>query len=195
MTVPSTPETGERSGVLPRQRDRRAAFGDLLSALTHALGERHDASLMRGLFEQTMRRMLPIRTIQLRDRNSRWSGRPGPDAGVESIALEVPGRPSGGIIEATFDPGCGIGEWDFQLFGLAAHVAAFVLEIERVRIQMARAGLGPSVKPRREAAAPLIGSTPPIHQLRSRIDRVAQTHFTVLLEGESGAQLRIEFRC
>jgi DNA-binding NtrC family response regulator len=186
MTVASTPETGERSVFLPRQRDRRAALGDLLSTLSHALGERHDASLMRGLFEETMRRMLPIRTIQLRDRNSRWSGRPGPDAGIESIALEVPGRPSGGIIEATFDPGCGVGEWDFQLLSLAAHVAAFVLEIERVRVQMARAGLGPAIKPRREGAAPLIGSTPPMLQLRSRIDRVAQTHFTVLLEGESG---------
>ena len=195
MTVVSTPATGERSVFLPRQRDRRAAFGELLSALTHALGERHDASLMRGLFEETMRRMLPIRTIQLRDRNSRWASRQGPDAGIESIALEVPGRPSGGIIEATFDPGCGVGDWDFQLLGLAAQLAAFVLEIERVRIQLARAGLGPAVKPRREGAAPLIGSTPPIHLLRNHIDRVAQTPFTVLLEGESGAELRIEFRC
>jgi transcriptional regulator with PAS, ATPase and Fis domain len=171
--------------LIPRQRDRRAAFGDLLSALTHALGDRYDASLLRGLFEETMRRVLPVRTIQLRDRNSRWSNRPS-DAGIESIALEVPGRPSGGIIEATFDPGCGLGEWDFQLLGLAAHVAAFVLELERVRIQMARAGLGPAVRPRREGAAPLIGSTPPMHLLRSRVDRVAQTDFTVLLEGESG---------
>ena len=186
MTEPSTPTTAERSGLIPRQRDRRTALGDLLSALTHALGERHDASLLRGLFEETMRRVLPIRTIQLRDRNSRWSNRPGSDAGIESIALEVPGRPSGGIIEATFDPGCGLGEWDFQLLGVAAHVAAFVLEIERVRIQMARAGLGPAVRPRREGAAPLIGSTPPMHLLRSRIDRVARTDFTVLLEGESG---------
>ena len=186
MTVPITATTPERSALIPRQRDRRAAFGHLLSALTHALGERHDASLMRGLFEETMRRLLPVRTIQLRDRNSRWSNRPGPDAGIESIALEVPGRPSGGIIEATFDPGSGLGEWDLQLLGLAAHVAAFVLEIERARIQMARAGLGPVVRPRREGAAPLIGSTLPIHQLRTRIDRVAQTDFTVLLEGESG---------
>jgi len=61
-----------------------------------------------------------------------------------------------------------------------------VLEIERARIQMARAGLGPVVKPRREGAAPLIGSTVPMRLLRARIDRVAQTDFMVLLEGESG---------
>jgi DNA-binding NtrC family response regulator len=186
MTVLSSPGTGEKSGFIPRQRDRRAAFGGLLSALTQALGERHDVSLMRGLFEQTMRRMLPIRTLQLRDRNSRWVSRPGPDAGIESIAIEVPGRPSGGIIEATFDPGCGLGEWDFQLLGLAAHVAGFVLEIERARIQLSRAGLGPPVKPRRESAVPLIGSTPAMQILRNRIERVADTDFTLLLEGESG---------
>jgi hypothetical protein len=47
-------------------------------------------------------RMLPFRTIWLPDRNSRWSNRPG-GAGIESIALEVPGRPSDGIVEATFE--------------------------------------------------------------------------------------------
>ena len=186
MTVLSSPGAGEKNHFIPRQRDRRAAFGGLLSALTQALGERHDVSLMRGLFEETMRRMLPVRTVQLRDRNSRWINRPGPDAGIESIALEVPGTPSAGIIEATFDPGCGMGEWDFQLLGLAAHVGALVLEIERARLQLARAGLGAPVKPRREIAAPLIGSTAAIQALRSRIERVAGTDFTVLLEGESG---------
>jgi DNA-binding NtrC family response regulator len=69
---------------------------------------------------------------------------------------------------------------------LASHVASFVLEIERARLQLARAGIGPAVKARRDAAAPLIGSTPAIQALRSRIERVARTDFTVLLEGESG---------
>ena len=39
---------------------------------------------------------------------------------------------------------------------------------------------------RRDRAASLIGSTPPMQALRSSIDRVAATDFTVLLEGESG---------
>jgi transcriptional regulator with PAS, ATPase and Fis domain len=38
----------------------------------------------------------------------------------------------------------------------------------------------------RDGAAPLIGSTPAIATLRSTIERVAGTDFTVLLEGESG---------
>jgi transcriptional regulator with PAS, ATPase and Fis domain len=160
--------------------------GELLAALTRALGDRQDPSLLRGLFEETIRRALPIRTIRLRDRNSRWTSRPDHGAGIESIAMEVPGHTAGGVIEATFDPDCRLGEWDFQVLGLAAHVAALVLEIERGRIQLARAGLGPAVKPRRDGAAPLIGSTPAIQALRARIERVARTDFTVLLEGESG---------
>ena len=182
----SEPAPNQQRAFLPRQRDRRTALGDLLCTLTRVLGDRYDASLMRGLFEETVRRALPIRTIQLRDRNSRWTSRPGPNAGIESIALEVPGSPAGGVLEATFDPGCGLGDWDFQALGLAAHVAAFVLEIERARVQLARAGLGPAVKMRRDGAAPLIGSTPAIQALRQRIERVAQTDFIVLLEGESG---------
>src|SRR4029077_6651020 len=41
-------------------------------------------------------------------------------------------------------------------------------------------------RPRRDGAAPLIGSTPVMQTLRSTIERVAATDFTVLLEGESG---------
>ena len=33
--------------------------------------------------------------------------------------------------------------WDFQMLGLASHVGAFVLEIERTRLQLARAGALP----------------------------------------------------
>jgi DNA-binding NtrC family response regulator len=170
--------------IVARQRDRRAGLGDLLSTLTRAVGDRNDPTLLRGLFEDAVKRVLPIRSLQLRDKNSRWSSRTEP-AGSESIAMEVPGSTTGGTIEASFDPGR-MGEWDFQMLTLASQVASFVLEIERARLQLARAGIGPAVKARRDAAAPLIGSTPAIQALRSRIERVAQTDFTVLLEGESG---------
>src|SRR5437667_3556535 len=62
---------------------------------------------------------------------------------------------------------------------------------------LSRAGLGgpggnvgnagyASLKAKRDGAAPLIGSTPAMHTLRSNIERVAGTDFTILLEGESG---------
>ncbi len=179
----------EADGVLftPRDRDRRQGIGELLSTLTRSLDRRLDVSLMRGGFEETLRRLLPVRSVQLRDMGSRWASRIDGGA-IESIALDVPAADASaaGVLEATFDPGCRLGEWDFQILGFASHVGALVLEIERLRIQLARAGLLPVSRQRRDGAAPLIGSTPVMHGLRATIERVAATDFTVLLEGESG---------
>jgi two-component system response regulator HydG len=161
---------------------------DLLVALTRTLDRKEDVALIRGAFEQALLRILPIRTAHLRDPSSRWSSRNETAPGAESIALEVPGsEPAGpGILEATFEPGSPLGEWDFQLLALAAQVGALVLEIERSHAQLARAGLLSIVRPRRDGAAPLIGTTPAMQALRATIERVSATDFTVLLEGESG---------
>src|ERR1700681_3863417 len=83
---------GYRHAMLtPRQRDRRQALTDLFSALTRALDRQSDVSLMRGAFEQMVRRLVPVRTLHLRDAGSRWSGRINSGSGVESMALDVPG--------------------------------------------------------------------------------------------------------
>jgi DNA-binding NtrC family response regulator len=68
---------------------------------------------------------------------------------------------------------------------MAAHVGALVMEIERTRTQMLRAGVIPGSRVRRDAAAPLIGSTSAMELLRNTIERVANTDFTVLLVGAS----------
>ena len=51
---------------VPRQRDRRGALSDVLVAVTRALDRRVDVSLMRGEFESTLRRELPVRSVRLR---------------------------------------------------------------------------------------------------------------------------------
>jgi hypothetical protein len=172
----------------PRQRDRRQAVADLLTAVTRLLDRRADAALMRGAFEEMLKRVVPVRAVQLREAGSRWTLRSDAGAGVESILLDVPGSDaaSPGVLEATFDPGCRLGEWDFQMLGLSAHIGALILEIERSRTQLVRAGLLGGSRPKRDGAAPLIGSAPAMRTLRSTIERVAVTDFTVLLEGESG---------
>jgi hypothetical protein len=175
---------------IPRQRDRRQAVAEMLAALTRALDRRRDISLMRGVFEQTLRQVVPVRTVQLREPGSRWGSRPEAASSPESVALEVPGPDAGrvGLLEATFDPGCRLGEWDFQMLGIAAQLGGLVLEIERLRLQLARAGLFHQQRARRDGAAPLIGSAPVIQTLRSTIERVAGTDFTVLVEGPSDPQ-------
>lgn len=191
MTVPGARATAE---FIPRQRDRRVGFEEFLALLARALDVRNEPSLLRATFEDSLRRLLPVRTIQLRDGASRCLGRGGA-MGAEAIALDVPAADgaSPGVLEATFDPGSRLGEWDFQILGVAAHVGALVLEIERVRARLAR-GVLPASRTRRDGAAPLIGSTPAMHALRSNIERVAGTDFTVLLEGESGVGKEIVAR-
>jgi len=170
-----------------RQRDRRQAIGSVLGALTRSLDRRHDISLMRGAFEESLRRTVGVQTLHLRECGNRWAARESACA-PESVALEVPGSDPEmpGVLEATFHPGCALGEWDFQVLGLGAHVGALVLEIERLRLQLARAGLSTSVRAPRRDAAGLVGSTDVMRALRATIDRVAATDFTVLVEGESG---------
>src|SRR5438067_3491347 len=171
----------------PRQRERRRTMAALLGALTRSLDRRLDISLMRGAFEETLRRTLGVQSVHLRENGSRWSAREAAGA-PESMALEVPGvdPEMPGVLDATFHPGCALGEWDFQMLGVGAHVGALVLEVERVRLQLARAGLFVSPRAPRRDAQTLVGSTDAMRALRATIERVATTDFTTLLEGESG---------
>lgn len=168
--------------LVPRQRDRRLAFAELLASLTRTLGEQADVSLMRGAFEEFLRRVVPVQSVQLRDTRSRWAARE-PAASAGSFALEAGAT---GVLEATFDPESRLGEWDFQMLGAAAHVGALVLEIEQSRLRLVRAGLLPGARTKRDGGALLLGSTPAMRALRSQVERVAATDFTVLIEGESG---------
>jgi transcriptional regulator with PAS, ATPase and Fis domain len=173
---------------MPRQRDRRAGLAAVLGATIRHIVPGGDAGLMRGAFEDSLRTALAVRSVRLRDTGSRWTGSGAHAAGAETIALDVRSSDPAvqGVLEATFDPGCRMGEWDFQQLGLAAQVGALVLEIDRCRTQLLRAGLLPGGKPKHNGAAPLIGSAPVMVALRSTIERVASTDFTVLVEGESG---------
>src|SRR5438552_17703719 len=138
-----TPESTHRAGHPPRQRDRRHGLADLLTNLSRGIDRRHDISTLRCIFEETMRRIVPIRSIQLREGSCPWLTRVDGAGQTEAIALEVlgPDPDRSGLLEASFDPSCGLGEWDFQMLGVAAHVGALVLAIERSRLRLARAGL------------------------------------------------------
>jgi DNA-binding NtrC family response regulator len=185
--VASGPDAGNDRPFSPRRHERRRGFEQLLAALTRGIDRRADVALLRGTLEQLVRRIVPVRSVHITDLNGRWSPRI-ERTGLESISLEIPGADTSAarLLEATFDPGCPLGEWDFQMLGAATHVAALVLEIERTRTLLARARLLTGIRQRRDAASPLIGSTPAMQALRTTIERVASTDFTVLLEGESG---------
>jgi DNA-binding NtrC family response regulator len=147
--------------VASRQRERRRGWLDLVSAVAEAAVDRADPFRPRAALEDTLRRLLPVETIQLRDQ------------GI-------------GLLETTIAPGSAIDDWASQLLDGSAHLAVLLLELERCRHQSLRTSAIGAVRPRRDGAAPLIGRTASIRELRARIERVASTDFIVLLEGESG---------
>jgi transcriptional regulator with PAS, ATPase and Fis domain len=85
------------------------------------------------------------------------------------------------MLEAAFDRQNGPDEWSCQLIEVAANLASLLIEAERL------ATTPPSLSSvERDGAAPLIGSSEVMCALRDRVERVASTDFTVLIEGESG---------
>jgi transcriptional regulator with PAS, ATPase and Fis domain len=85
-------------------------------------------------------------------------------------------------LEAVFDSPRTLEGWTRQLLKTATHVAALLLEIERCQ------GRGAGMRSRPDGAAPLIGSSQAIRAVRQRIERVAETDFTVLIEGAIGPE-------
>lgn len=169
----------ERARV--RRRDRRSGLAGFVASLVPAL-RRPDAALLRAVFEESARRLVGAERVRVRD----GQALPGHlrAGGAHVVALDVPtGEPSRPMLLEAVSPGSRrFDDWDVQALALASHIAALVVEIERVR-----AGSRPMIGALpRDGAAPLIGSTPAMRALRQMVERVAATDFTVLIEGESG---------
>jgi transcriptional regulator with PAS, ATPase and Fis domain len=115
------------------------------------------------------------------DRPKRRAGEAG---GI--LAAEIPRSPRSAAYLEAIPEGVGVfDEWDKQMLRVARHVAALILEIDDQR----QHGLAPVtvVTPGRPSdQALLVGSSPAMCRVRERIERVAVTDFTVLIQGESG---------
>jgi transcriptional regulator with PAS, ATPase and Fis domain len=117
--------------------------------------------------------------VELRD----GPAMPRPPADVVSIEVRA-GDMTLGAIDAWFDAGgCVFDAWDRQMLECARDLAGLVLTIDRAQ----RSGLLANIGGRRvNGAAPIVGSSVAIRSVRARMERVAATDFTVLVEGESG---------
>jgi len=131
-----------------------------------------------------LRGLIQAKTVQF----SELTGTPGIRAGQpvrtrDYVAVAVPTGDANKrlVLEASFSQGDGIDDWCCQLLEAAAGLASVLIEVERL------ARLTDEVTTRSEdGAAPLIGSSLAMQALRERMERVATTDFTVLIEGESG---------
>jgi len=165
--------------TLRRGADRRRGIAALTAALTTGLAVAEPRAAREQL-EEALRVALHARSVRLRD-DSTQTVAPPPDA----VCFDVPSprgesRPR---LEVIFDKPRPLDDWTCQLIEAATQLATVVLELERAVGRMTF-GLAKRIS---DGAAPLIGSSEAIRRVRERIERVAATDFTVLIEGESGS--------
>jgi len=86
--------------------------------------ERRTGSAMRAHFEEELRKMLPLRTVQIRHSPLLSSDED------DSIYFNVPAGSGSQVLQATFEPGSLPSPSEFKLLRAAASLAAVVLEFE-----------------------------------------------------------------
>jgi len=161
-----------------RSTERRRGLSSLLAALTSSLWSCRDPRALRERFESELRDLMNAREVELRD----GPAMPRPPSGAISVDV-TSGDFALGAIDAVFDEGgCAFDDWDRQFLESARQLGALVLVIDRAQ----RSGLLGASRTRADGAAPIVGSSAGIRAVRARIERVAATDFTVLIQGESG---------
>jgi transcriptional regulator with PAS, ATPase and Fis domain len=160
---------------------RPADLRQVVAAVTAALARPAADGGLPGIFEKQVEQLLSMRAVRLREIPARYQARlVTPTRTAESIVLGVPTADPRmqAVLEASFERGRLLDEQDFELLAAAAQLGGLVLEAARTRSAPRPASP--------EGAARLIGSTSVMESLRERVERVALTDFTVLIEGESG---------
>jgi len=173
-TEPAYPSAGPVRAD-KRAADRRRGAAALMATVASGLMASRSPSVARERFERELRVLVRAQSVVLRDDPT--------EPPVENVmCFDVPGTNplNRARIEALFEPGRMLDGWTCQTLETATHLAAMLLEIERAR------GYSGTLVNRADGAAPLIGSSQGIRAVRERIERVAVTDFTVLIEGESG---------
>src|SRR3954468_22887765 len=161
----------------PGDRQRRCATEMMLTALTSGLASVREPRLVRERFEETLRAFLGATSVTFCEEGD-VPERP------HIVSCELPALPMDGhpCLVAVFDSKRPVDDRSRQMLASASQVAGLLMELERA------SGRWPlsSSRGRPDGAAPLIGSSLPIRAVRERIERVASTDFTILIEGESG---------
>ena len=160
-------------------------LGDAIAQVLRALGDALVSDPverdLQAVFEREVTRVADVRTVRLREIPSRHQARlVTPTRTSQSIVLGVPSADPRvqAILEAAFDPALPPDDQQIDVLAAAAQLGGVVLESCRARVSsMARPIDG---------VAPLIGSSGVMQMLRGRVERVALTDFTVLVEGAIG---------
>ncbi len=172
------------SDTRARRADRRSGVHGLVRHVTGDLLATSERRNLAVFLTDRLSKMVPVRSIRLNEVSSTMPTRSiKPVRTRDYLAFSVPVKEPGRqlMLEASFEPGGGPDDWTCQLLEAAASLAGLLLEAERLGATPARLTAA-----ERDGAAPLIGSSEIMRVLRERVERVAATDFTVLIEGESG---------
>ena len=164
-----------------RSHERLSGLRQVLSVLGAALSTSGAEGDLETTFERHVREMFDLRSVRLREVRTTYQARlVTPTRTADSIVLGVPtGDPRmQAVLEASYDPNRPLNDPDVEVLIAVAHLGGYVLEVARGRM-LSRSRSGRTL-------APLIGSTLSMQELRERVQRVALTDFTVLIQGESG---------
>src|SRR5688500_16663569 len=157
----------------------RADVHEVIVALGNAILRTATDRDLAVVFEQEVQRLLSMRAVRLREIPARYQVRlVTPTRTADSIVLDVPTADprTQAVLEASCDPDRPLDDGGYESLLAAAQLGGLVLEAAR-----GRGAVGATAP---DGAAPLVGSTPGMQQLRARVERVALTDFTVLVEGE-----------
>jgi transcriptional regulator with PAS, ATPase and Fis domain len=160
-----------------RAIERRRGSAALMAAVRAGITLGSEPRAARERLEEELRSTLGARSVILRDE-------PAPLLAPNTLCFDVPfGYGDGRArLEILFETPRPLDDWSCQLIEAAAQLAAMILELERATGRL----LG-GIRRQADGAAPLIGSSEAIRRVRERIERVAATDFTILIEGESGS--------
>src|SRR4051812_40132122 len=167
-----------RGGHMERLGD---LIGQVLRALGDALAGDPAERDLQAVFEREVQQAAGGRSVRLRELPARYQARlVTPTRTAQSMVLGVPSADPRlqAVLEACFDPAAPPGELQVGILAAASQLAGLVLESCRARVS--------SSARQPDGVAPLIGSSGVMQMLRGRVERVALTDFTVLIEGESG---------
>jgi transcriptional regulator with PAS, ATPase and Fis domain len=164
---------------LMRRPEGRCAAATMLAAVTSGLSVVGEPRRVRERFEQQLRALVRAQSVTFRD-DAQAAEPPAPH--VITISLAAGSSNPRARIVAVFDPAHLPDEWARRMLVAAGQVAGLLLELERAN---GRWPLG-RASDRLDGAAPLIGSSAAIRAVRERLEKVAATDFSVLIDGESG---------
>lgn len=176
---PSPPSSRQR-----RRAERRRGIDTLVRGVALDLIATSNRRNFAMFLTERLAQLTRVRSVRLNEISSTQPPRSVQPVRIRDyVAYAVPVREEGRqvMLEASFDARSGPDDWTCQLLESAASLAGLLLESERLATTPA-----PLTVAERDGAAPLIGASEIMRLLRDRVERVANTQFTVLIEGESG---------